>query len=106
MHRMFAFAAMNKTKNSRYEKQGGQCRHAQATDDRAAEWRVLLAAFAKTQCHRHHADNHRERRHQHWPQPTESGFKCGGVGIVTRLHPLPREADDEDGIRRRHPPYT
>ena len=32
-------------------------------DDRAAERRVLLAAFAQAERHRDHADDHRERRH-------------------------------------------
>ena len=31
------------------------------TDNRAPEWRVLLAPFAKAKRHRHHADDHRER---------------------------------------------
>ena len=44
----------------------------QAADHRAAERRVLLAAFAEPERHRHHADDHRERGHQHRPEAREA----------------------------------
>src|SRR5215470_8356676 len=55
-----------------------QCRSRckdQAADHGAAERRVLLAALAQAQRHRRHADDHRERRHQHRTEPDEAGLQ-------------------------------
>ncbi len=42
-------------------------------DDRAAQRRILLAAFAHAQRHRNHADDHRERRHDYRAEAGEAG---------------------------------
>src|SRR6185295_18011354 len=52
--------------------QGGNRREDQSADHGAPERRVLLAALAETQRHRHHADDHGERRHQHRAEPDET----------------------------------
>src|ERR1700761_5486391 len=44
---------------NRNKEQRGKRRHAQSPDDRPAQRRVLLAAFAETQTHRKHSDDHR-----------------------------------------------
>ena len=54
----------------------------QATDDRASQRRVLLAAIAKAKRHRHHADDHGERCHDDWPEPCGAGLK-GSINGVT-----------------------
>ena len=48
----------------------------QAADDRAAQRRILFAAFAQAQRHRDHADHHRQSRHQHRTETREAG--CQG----------------------------
>src|SRR5438309_724060 len=48
-----------------HEDERGEGREHEAADDDATEGRVLLAAFAETERHRQHAENHRERRHDH-----------------------------------------
>src|SRR6478672_1404312 len=61
-------------KHARNEKECGDRRQRQAADDRTTEWCVLLAAFAHPERHRHHADDHREGRHQHRAETCETGF--------------------------------
>ena len=61
----------------RHEQQRRDGREQQAADDRAAERRVLLGAFADAERHRDHADDHRQRRHQHRPDPRGAGFERG-----------------------------
>src|ERR1700688_4977736 len=61
--------SMDDRKHARNEK---QCRHGckqQASNHRAAQRRVLFAAFAQPNRHRHHADHHRQRRHDHGTYP-------------------------------------
>ena len=55
----------------------------QAADHGAAQRSVLLAAFAHAQRHRHHADDHGQRGHQHRPEAGEAGLQRGfGGGSV------------------------
>ena len=61
---------MTGTKNS-VVKRGNH----QAADHRAAERRILLAAFAHPERHRQHADDHRKRRHGDGPDAREAGRK-------------------------------
>src|SRR5450631_693080 len=53
------------TKNHRNKHQRGHGCKDQTADHGAPEWRILLAALAKAERHRRHADDHGERRHQH-----------------------------------------
>src|ERR1700733_5512958 len=62
-----------------------QCRNRcknQSTDHGAAERRVLLASLAETQRHRRHADDHRQRRHQHRAEPAEAASPGGPAPIA------------------------
>ena len=68
---------MHDAENDGNEHQRRDGREDQAADDRAAERRVLLAAFAEAERHRHHADDHRERGHQHGAEAHEAGFERG-----------------------------
>src|SRR5262245_39078866 len=57
-------ARVNNAKHDRdKEKRSGRGEQ-QAADHRAAERRILLAAFAERERHRQHADDHCERGHQ------------------------------------------
>src|ERR1700716_798215 len=73
-----------------------QCRNRcknQSTDHGAAERRVLLAALAEAQCHRRHADDHRQCRHQHRAEPDETGLQGGRNGIAELRIALAGEGD-------------
>src|SRR3954468_3430563 len=61
--------------------QRGDGRKDQPPDHGTAERRVLLAALAEPQRHWRHADDHRQRRHQHRAEPDETGFNgcCDGI---------------------------
>src|SRR6202171_5835012 len=59
------------TKNHRNKHQRGDRCKDQATDHRASERRVLFAALAEAERHRRHADDHRQRRHQHRTETPE-----------------------------------
>src|SRR5437879_13249018 len=48
-----------------HEDERGEGREHEAADDDATDGRVLLAAFAETERHRQHPENHRERRHDY-----------------------------------------
>ena len=65
----------NHAENNGDEKECRDCCDQQAADDRAAERRVLLAAFAEAERHRQHADDHGERGHQHRAQPRVTGVE-------------------------------
>src|SRR5713226_4890712 len=58
----------NHTEDDGDEKECRYCRDKQTADNSAAESRILLAAFAKPERHRHHADDHGKRCHQHRTQ--------------------------------------
>src|SRR5919109_4302131 len=62
------------------QEERGECRHREATDDRAPQRRILLAALPEAQRHRQHADDHRERGHQDRAQSRGAGSERGGAG--------------------------
>src|SRR5262249_12064983 len=63
--------------HDRHEKERRNGREQQSADDSATERRVLFAAFTETERHRHHADDHRERRHQYRAQSRVTGEDRG-----------------------------
>ena len=73
--------AWTMTEYRRHEEQCGAGGEDQAADHRAAERRILLAAFAHAERHRRHADDHRQRRHQHRTEADESGIHRRGERI-------------------------
>src|SRR5882672_8771757 len=79
------------TKNHGNKHQGSDGCEDQPADHGASERRVLLAALAKTERHRRHADDHRQRRHQHRAEAHEPGFDRGSDRIAQFLIALARE---------------
>src|SRR6266850_2083242 len=73
-------------------------REDQPADHGAAERRVLLTALAEPQRHRRHADNHRQRGHQHRAEPDETGLNGGCNGIAELFVALAREADHQHAL--------
>ena len=57
----------NYHEDSRHKEERSDRGEEQSPDDRAAKRRVLFAALAKSESHRHHADDHRCGRHQDRP---------------------------------------
>src|SRR5262249_35959068 len=55
--------------DGRNEEERHERRHHKPPDDRAAERSILLAPLAERQRHWNHAEQHRQGRHQDWPQP-------------------------------------
>src|SRR6185312_16617746 len=51
----------------RHEQQGGHGGEYQSADHGASQRGVLLGPLAQTERHGHHADDHRQRRHEHRP---------------------------------------
>src|SRR5258708_39149802 len=51
---------------TRHKEQSSKGGKQQSPDDGAPKGCILLSTLSKTQCHRHHADDHGERSHQHW----------------------------------------
>src|ERR1700739_3312793 len=74
--------SVDNRKHARYEE---QCRHGrkqQSADPRAPQRGILFAAFSKPDRHRHHADHHRQRRHDHGTYADEAGFqRCFAGGF-------------------------
>src|SRR6202000_3230467 len=60
--------AVDDTEYDGHEYKRSNSRKTQATNDRAAKWRVLLATLAQAERHRQHADDHRQRGHEHRPE--------------------------------------
>ena len=67
----------------RQHDQRGERGRGQAADDRAAERRGRLRAFADRERHRHHAGDHRRARHQHRPHARPRGVD-GRVAAASR----------------------
>src|SRR5215472_7033674 len=77
----FLAAAVEYREHAGYEKQSCNCGEQQSADDGTPQWRVLLATLAEPECHWHHSDDHRQRRHQDRPNPgvtRNHGGLCGG----------------------------
>src|ERR1700688_1625119 len=69
--------SMDDRKHARNEKQRRHGRKQQAANHRAAQRRVLFAAFAQPNRHRHHPDHHCQRRHDHRTYAHVAGFQRG-----------------------------
>src|ERR1700682_4764238 len=65
------------TKNHGNKHQRGDGCEYKPADHRTSERRILFAALAKAERHRRHADDHRERRHQHRTKAYEAGVDRG-----------------------------
>ena len=52
-------------------RKGGCC---QSADNGPAQRSDLLPSFSKAERHRDHTGNHREARHENWPQPAAGAF--------------------------------
>ena len=74
--------AMHNAEECGNEEERGHGGKDQSADDGAAQRRVLLAAFAQPKRHRHHADDHGQRGHQHRAEAREAGGQSGGYGIA------------------------
>src|SRR5438874_13715601 len=72
--------------DDRNEKERGKGRHGETADDRAAQRRILLTAFAEAQRHREHADDHRERGHEHRAQARGARGQSGAARIAPFQH--------------------
>src|SRR5271154_2966259 len=68
--------AVHKGEENRDEGQGPEGREQETSDDGAAKRCVLLAAVAQSQGHRHHADHHRQRRHDDRAKAGEARGEC------------------------------
>ena len=75
---------MQQAKNGRDEKQRGNRRENQSSDDRAAERRILFASFAQSHGHGNHADNHGQSGHQYRTEACKTGFNRRQHGIALR----------------------
>ena len=65
---------MQKSKDRGHEDESGDGGESKATDDGAAEGRVLLATIAYTERHGNHADDHGEGRHADGTEARGAGF--------------------------------
>src|SRR5690242_9112514 len=94
-----AFApAVNHGENAGHEKERREGRENQPADDRTAERGVLLAALAKTDGHRHHADNHRESGHQNGAYADKARFESRVAGVLSFRHLLAGKGNHEDAV--------
>ena len=58
--------------------------HMQAADHRSPQRCILFASVAQPERHRHHADNHGQRRHADRPKAGSAGFdrRQNGVPVL------------------------
>src|SRR5581483_5147536 len=63
------------------DEQGGYGGEEEASDDRAAERRILLAAFAQAESHGQHADDHGDGGHDHGADAGVPGRQRGGASV-------------------------
>src|ERR1700730_6318913 len=92
----FAVTRVDEAEHCRHEEQRRASGEEQSTDHRATERRVL-AGFDR---HRHHADDHRERGHQHGPEPGTTGLEGRGQRVRAGRQPFAGEADYQNAVRR------
>src|SRR6266571_1086768 len=93
---------MNHRKNAWHEEQSRKSGKNQATDDRAAKRRILLAALAEPHGHRQHADDHGEGGHQHRADAHKSCFERGIQRVLTLIHLFTSEGHHQDAVCRGH----
>ncbi len=74
----------NKLKTTGTKNNVATVANTRAANDRAAQRRVLLAAFAEAQAHGQHADDHGQRRHQHRADAADAGFQAACSGSSPR----------------------
>src|SRR5258708_25283440 len=84
--------------DNRHKHQSGRRCKDQATDYRSAERRVLLAAIAEAERHRGHADDHRERRHQHRAKTDKPGLDRGRDRVAQFFIALAGKADHQHAV--------
>ena len=91
-------SAVENTKHRRHENQRCNRGTQQTTDDGASERRVLLAAFAESERHGNHADDHREGGHEHGSKARETGLdgRLHSVGMLGQ--PLFGERHDQNAV--------
>src|SRR5438270_7695237 len=69
--------AMHKREKDRDKCQRAEGCQQEATNDGAAQGGILFTTFAESECHGHHANDHRKRRHDDWAKTREaSGQRC------------------------------
>ena len=94
---------MNRGEHGRHEDQGRHGGEDQAADDGSAERCVLFTAIAHAEGHGQHADDHRERRHQHGPKAGKASVVGGLQGRGALVQPVTREAHDQNAVRGGNP---
>ena len=67
-------------------------RHKSA-DHRAAQRRILFAAFTEAEAHRQHADDHGQRGHQDRADAARAGFQRGGHRVHAAVQIVAGETD-------------
>ena len=88
--------------NRRHQEQRPQRSEQQAADHGATQRSILLAALAKRRRHRQHADDHRQRRHQHRSQPGMPGIQRRLAAVLARQPLIVRKHYHQNRVRRRH----
>ena len=68
-----------------------------------AERSVLLAAFAQSERHGEHADDHGKRRHEHRAQSADAGLPGRGQRVMALLEIVARKGHHQHGVCRRNP---
>src|SRR5208283_2432363 len=94
--------AVNDGKDARHKEKSSQGGEEQAADDRAAQGRVLLAAFAKADGHGHHADDHRECGHNHGTHTDEARLQSCVSSAPALVQLFAREGNHQDAVRGSH----
>src|SRR5882672_6611832 len=95
--------AVNAREDRRHEEKGRYGCKQETADDGASERRILLATLAEPERHRQHADDHGERGHQHGAKAREARLERRLGGAQAVIHPLAREADEQEAVRGRNP---
>ena len=100
--RSFSFPAMKHGEDRGHEDQGGHGRAEQAADDRSAQRRILLAAIAQPERHRHHADDHGQRRHADRAKTGGACFNGSQNRVAVFGQARLGERDHQDAVGRGH----
>src|SRR5271157_228271 len=94
--------AVNDGKDARHEEKRGQGGEEQAANDRAAQGRVLLAAFAEANGHGHHADDHRQCGHDHGTHTHEARLQSRVRSAAAFVQLFTREGNHQNAVRGGH----